>query len=502
MAAANRPSKNYSGENASDPTPLLIDKAASLPSDSKKRKHYENFENTLNNSSANVGSGFDNLTRESYKDTKRIIKSSEFLQKGIREPLPSSGSIAGEEEGKPVSNLQSWKPAITNAVKPISDATGSHADTASSVVKSPMGTAQFMPTSVVARMDSVSPQFTNEMDATFKSVQMDSLMNLPSKSAGSVRNLATASDPKLSVPYEIAPDVYNGLMEFMDEISNFIDSVMTSITNFAISALGGLVDSLFPADQLSLILESANKLAGNIEELNQMLGGFLAISQITNILGGIASLFSSALSNPAQLALALASGANVAEIFGIDNSLGCAGSQLGLEYIPTGRTINTDAGILEGVLSGGVGNLNGGLGNLGGILGGGFSGSIGNKTINIRNPEQLLAGILPPELNQQIDNLDQMSGLGLVGNLGYSIGKIMDDLSDIAFSMSMNKHATHSSILGPNFNKQTENKEAYAQEPNPGFFQESRFVKGAQGNKGVTMMGPGSTSSQKVFGQL
>jgi hypothetical protein len=491
-----------------DPTPLATNKINSAPPGSSQRIAAENAHGTLNNTASNVGTGLDNLTRESYKDTKRLVKSSEKLSEEVKQPLPEAKNIVGEEEGQAVSNLQSHVPVITNAVKPVSDAIGSHADTSSSITKSPSGPDQPMPQAAAALVDTISPQISNEITGSVKSIKMDEMQHLPSKMMGSVRQLATAGDAMLAVPFEIASDVYNGLLELMDEMSNLIDGVMASLTNFAIGVAGGLVDSLFPPAVLEGILAPIMAIAGELGDLGQMLGGFSAVSSITNGIGGIAGSLASALGDPAKLAAALAGGANIAGIIGgmAGKSAGCAASQLSMGGIGgggAGSALQGATSALGGVVGGipdfpGIG---GGLGNLGAILagGGGISDQIGKLTSNIRNPGQLISGILPPELSQAMGMLDKIPGLGMVGNLGFSVGSAFDSLADNSFGKCMKQYGAHAGIVSPLFNKQHDTKGGYAQEASLDMFQSLPFGTGAQGNKGVTMLGPGATASQRMF---
>ena len=498
---------NVRKEDASDPTPLLIDKSSALPFGYAETLHSEGVKATIDNTTANVGDGLDTLTRESYKEIKKLTRHSDMLQEGIREPLPSADQIVGEEEGTVVSNLQSWKPTVTNAVKPVSDATGSHADTASSVTKTPLGADQFLPASSTAAVDNITPQFTNETDTSFKSVQMDTIQHLPSKMMGSVRNLSTASDPKLAVPFEIASDVYNGLFETMNSLANAVDGVMAVIKMFEISPVGGLINGLFPTGQLLGIINPINSIASKVDELDQLLGGFLAVTGITSIIQNIAADLSAILSDPSKIADLFKAGANIASIVGgsgfAGKSLGCAGSQIGMSNSPGYQesAIENVAEAIGGVL--GVLELVGsGLGNLGAILGGGINSELGASTADIRRPEQIIPGLLPPEITNAMKKLDQMCCVGMVGNAGFSVGNSMDSLRNNSFSKSMSELASHAAIVGPLFNKKVNKTGAYVQDSSLAFFDESIYVKGAQGNKGFTMLGPGSTASQKSFGSI
>ena len=519
--AAKTPKHN----NPGDSTPLATNKITSAPPGSKQRIAAENARSTLNGTTANVGTGLDNLTRESYKDTKRLVKSSENLSEEVKQPLPEAKHIVGEEEGKLVSNLQSPIPIITNAIKPVSDALGSHADTSSSISKSPSGPDQPMPQAAAALVSSISPQISNEIIGSVKSIKMDEMQHLPSKIMGSIRQLATAGDAMLAVPFEIASDVYNGLLELMDEMSNLIDGVMASLTNFAIGVAGGLVDSLFPPAVLEGILAPIMAIAGELGDLGQMLGGFSAVSSITNAIGGIAGSLASALGDPAKLAAALAGGANIAGIIGgmAGKSAGCAASQLGMGGALGGGIAGAIqgatsvgggiAGAVGGALGGGVAGalggvlggipqfpgLGGGMGNLGAIISGGINLDIGKMTLNISNPGELIAGILPPELSQAMGMLDKIPGLGMVGNMGYSVGMAFDSLTNNSFGKCIQQFGAHAAIVSPLFNKQHDTKGGYAQEASLNSFQSASFVPGAQGNKGVTMLGPGATASQRMF---
>ena len=390
-----------------------------------------------------------------------------------------------------------------------------------------------MPQAAVALVNNVSPQISNEVTGSIKSVKMDEMQHLPSKMMGSVRQLATAGDAMLAVPFEIASDVYNGLLEMMDEMSNLIDGVMASLTNFAIGVAGGLVDALFPPAVLEGILGPIMSIAGKLGDLGQMLGGFSAISSITNALGGIAGSLASALGDPAKLAAALAGGVNIASIIGgaAGKSAGC-GAAIGLGGALGGGIVGAIggatsvgggiAGAIGGAIGGGAAgalqgataalggviggipdfpNLGGGMGNIGAVLagGGGISGSIGKLTANLSNPGQLIAGILPPELSQAMGMLDKIPGLGMVGNQGYSIGSAFDSLTDNSFGKCMKQYACHAGIVSPLFNKQHDTKGGYAQEESAGSFENMPFGNGAEGNKGVTMLGPGATASQRMF---
>jgi len=481
-------------ESHSDPSPLLMDKVSTLPPSSPERRQSEIIQSSIDNTTSGVGHGLDSLTRESYKENKRLVKHSDMLQEAIIEAPPKPDQLFGEEEGKIVSNLQSYKPALANAVKPISDATGSHADVSHSVVKNSSGPDQFLSTSVASIVDRVSPSFTNEMNAAYKAIQVDSMHHMPSKMTGSIHHLSHSS----CLPFDLLSDVYNGLMSVINEISNLLDGVISSITNFAISAVGGLVNGLFPAGAFKSIIGPISKLASQIGSLFQTLGGFPALSSIKQLVGDIASDIASILSDVAKLAALFAAGANIASIVGgkAGKSIGCAADQLDIPRLNSYSIANGNKATKS---IGGVIGISG-LGNLGLVLSGSYNKNFGSTIKNIRHPERLIEGLLPPEIAKSLQMLDQLCCVvGMVGNIGYSVGQTFANLRDHTFSVSMKAHAAHSSILSPLFNKECKPVGSYAQTDHIGSFQDSKYVSGAQGAKGVTMLGPGATISQRVF---
>lgn len=494
-------------EDHSDPTPLLADKISSLPPESARRRSAETLKHTFDNSTSNVGGGMDSLTRESYKELTRLTKHSSMLQDSIYEQPPSANELYGVEDGAAVSNLQGWKSSFANAVKPVSDAMGSHADTSHGVVKSPTGSDQAIPTFATAHIDKITPQFTNELDASHKAIQMDNMQHMPSKMSGSVRNLATAGDKTLSVPFELASDVYNGLLKVTDEIANLGDLVMTGINRFVISPLGGLIDGIVPKNLLKGLIGPINKLASQVGGLNQLLGGFEALKSVVGMIGSIAGGFLSILGDAAKLLAMFMPGSNPASILGgfAGASLGCTAQQLGMQQQSSKMMTTINNAVALGAIIGNVSNnvqnfAN--LGNFAAMIGGSIGSNIGKNTKGIRNPSQLISSLLPKEIGKALGMLNNLCGVGRVGNMGFSVGNLMGNLTDNAFSIMMKTHATHASILAPLNNKQSKPVGSYAQESYIDLFSSSKYVKGAQGNKGVTMHGPGGTASQKVFGKF
>lgn len=495
--------RNRPSEHATDPSPLLVDIISTLPAGSSRRRNYENLKLTLDGDASNVGHGLDAMTRESYQDVRRLSKQSEMLQQALQEPLPTQDQIIGSEEGQAVSNIQSWKPAFANANKNVSDALGSHADMDHSIAKDAAGPAAFLPTSASYLMDKTTPFLTNEVEGGFKHNQMEMLKHLPSKVAGSMRQLSTALDSVLSVPFEIASDVYNGLRMLMTQLSDLLDAIKTKLMKWGMSLIGGLVDGLFPEGLLDGVIQAVSSIAGEFSSLFDMLGGFSIVGKIKDVFSSILSgNFMSAIKSVAGLAGLLASGLGSGALLGglAGKSIDCIERQLGLSK--SGKlNKNVAKGIALAGILGFLPMVGKGLGNLGSIIGKGLKGLVGSAISNIRNLGGLIAGLLPVGLGYIMNKLlGKLCGVGITGNNGYSVGSIFDNHRDNTFQQYMSSYAAHASIIGPLFNKQTVPKGTYSGEANISTFDDSPYAKGTQSSKGMTMVGPGGSLSYKPFG--
>lgn len=536
-------------EDYSDPSPLLADKIGALPAQSKQRRFHENFYLTLAGRGTNTGFGFDNMTRESYQASRSMMKASPMLSEHVNSPAklapgssgssvvpgaPSKENLIGHEAEGSVPNIQGWKVPFQNAVKPVSDTLGSHADMDSSVSKDPNGPAQQLPSAISQHVDRASPQLVNEVEAVSKVNTVANMANIPSKAVGSLRHIATAGDKLLSVPFELASDVTGGLMKLLDEIADLQDMLMTQITKFVQSAVGGLVDGLVPTKLTGLITGPLSKFANQLGGLGQLLGGFKALSSIGSLLGGAISSLAAAIGDPMKLAAMLRAGANIAGIVGGNaaknadcvnhltkikklqdklNKIAAAAELVGgaLGFLQQGG-LNGILGAIKGgsaaitnalsILKGGIGaisKITGALGNLGSMING-LGKGLSSAFASIRNPGQMLAGIMPLDLLNNMLSLDTLCGALNAAGGGFSVGKAMDALKDGAFDVAMGSFASHSSIIGPGFNKNIPNAESFAQEVIRDSFESSPFGINAQHSHGIGMYGPGATQFQKIFG--
>ena len=494
-------------EDHTDPTSLLIDVISSLPVNSLRRRSYENLKLTLDGEASNVGHGLDTMTRESYRDLHRLAKQSDMIHIAMQQPLPSIEDAVGVEEGQYVSNMQDWRPAFANAGRRVSDAMGSHSDIDHMVVKDASGHAAFLPSACMQLVDKVSSFLGDQIEGAFKFTQSDLLKNLPNKISGSIRQLSTALDSILAVPFEIASDVYNGLRRLISEISDLIDSIKTKIFTWFTSAFGGLTDGIFPDGLLQGIISVISTIADEFSDVFDLLGGFSVVSNIRDIFSNIISgNFMGALQSAAKLAKLVSSGLASAVIVGgaagmpfecLEKLLGLNKINSILRKVSQGIAIGT---AIVGVL-GSLSSVGKGLGNLGTIIGQTIKGIVGTAVSVIRNLGGIIAGLLPAGLSYVLGKLfGKLCNVGVVGNQGYSIGSIFDKNRNRSFEKAMYTHASHALILGPLFNKQTVQRGSYANDVALGSYENSLYVPGAQGAKGVTMVGPGGSITFRPFG--
>lgn len=464
-------------QDPTNPTPLLVDKISSLPPGSPRRNCYENVKGVLENNTANIGSGTDTVTRESYKEIKNLVKSSDMLQQGVTQPLPAKENLLGVENGTVVNNLQSWEPTLANAVKPVSDAIGSHADTSSSINKTPMGPDQLLPQTAAVQAQVVTPDAVSETEKGFKANQKSNLLQTPSKCVGSLRQLATCSIPAISFPFDLVSDVYNGLMNLVKQVSKLIDGIMAQITQFAISAIGGLVDGLFPSGLLAKLIAFVTKIAGMLQFLFNLLGGFAALAKI-------------------------------AQKVEAELPLGCTGDLFAANNSKSSKKTNNYASLANkagqvasaaGAIIGSLPNIGNALGNLGNMIGGAIPKNLGDITAQISNPANLLKGMFDDKINKLLSNLPWCCAVGCTGDNGFSVGTALDGLNNNAFTKAMSEWATHASIISPNFNKKATSIGSFAQAFHLDEFTKAPFAKGADSSKGVIMYAPGATSKRKIF---
>jgi hypothetical protein len=385
------------------------------------------LKNICQRSEEGIGQG-GNVTGSIDQYTKDLIKRTSAAFFSPAPPVKDVAEGPGTED-----TSQVITDALSKALKPVP--LGSVVDTATALAKGPLGAAQFMSNTLTSVVDKISSTFTNQLDSAFKNISADGLQHLPSKLMGSVRNLTTAADAILSVPFEMVSDLSNGLLKILDGISNMIDGFVTGISNFFIGVVGGLVDGLFPTSLLMSFFNELGGLSSMVGGLSQMFGGFNVIGDIQGQITGFTSKITSTLSDPMSLVSSY--------VPQLQQGMGAISNIQGQIQQGVGALTNVTGQIQQGVgaFTNVAGQLQQGAGALTNIMG------------SIRDPQQALKQFLPPELGNQIDKISKFSGFGFVGNPGFSIGDSFDKLSDGFFQKALGNFADQMPILGPLFNK-------------------------------------------------
>jgi hypothetical protein len=167
------------------------------------------------------------------------------------------------------------------------------------IAKNPLGAPQLLAQGATALLEKISPSLASELEGASKSINLENLANLPGQMMGSIRNLTMAADALLSVPFTIVSDIYNGLMDIMEEIANLIDSAVSAVFDLFFGP-GGLLDSIIPISEILSMLEAIGELASFVGGIAGLAGGFSMVTNITSQITGAVSNISSALQNPLQ----------------------------------------------------------------------------------------------------------------------------------------------------------------------------------------------------------
>ena len=202
-------------------------------------------------------------------------------------------------------NVASLRNDITKTLQPVSSFTGQTLATVAGITSDPFGSLSLLPQYLAELVERVNPQFAARLEATFKSQKMSALTHLPSQLAGSIRHLLTFVDAALAVPIGLIADVYQGLMDVMEAISDAVDQAMAAVYNF-IFGPEGLLDNIIPQDLLMSILSDISSIAG---EIGGIAGAFLGsnpISQFTLSIQSYTGQIGSFIQNPANALFAYA----------------------------------------------------------------------------------------------------------------------------------------------------------------------------------------------------
>lgn len=357
-----------------------------------------------------------------------------------------SGTTAGlnKFQKEAVHDIYGWKEKLKNNLKPFSSAIGSTVGSLDNIAKNPLGAPQLLADSSMHLLDKVSPKLANSINGSVKSLHLEHLANLPGQVMGSVRSLALAADSILSVPFTLAADIYNGLLEIMEEIANLIDGAVSLVFNLMLNIVYGLLDSILPMEEIMSFISSIADLAEFVGGVANLAGGFSAVTNITDMVTTYTDNFSTLVNaNPLSLVK---------------------------QYVPGASNVLT---------------------------------TISNITDTLRNPDDFIKGALPPSISLQLEKISNLPGFAFVSDHNASIGDTLNTLKGGVFTKALdNLGKEYSSLLKPLHNLKTGSNDPTSddlQETYPGSFKDYLYAPKAQGNHGVIMIV--DTANQRIFSE-
>ena len=329
----------------------------------------------------------DDLSKRMSRYDKNLLQTLFSVELSVAKSTASaSASIAGgiSQAGDAIAgSIGKFSDSLDKVFEPVSSTLGQMLGTLTNVLQNPLGAPFAIGEALVSVVDKISPNFANKLDATFKKYKAEDLMNIPSQVYGSIRNLAGIADAILSLPFAILEDIYQGLMEIMQELADFLDTIMSAIFELLFEFL----DSILPITEL---LEFLSVCGEALSLVGGITGMFSGLTQVTSVVQSGLSYISQAqstLSNPQQLLTA---------------------------YLPSGVTsaissIRNPQQLLDQLIPG---EIMGQLQNIGSAAGLGFSSNLGyglegvfaaakkGFVTSILDEFESQAGILKPLLGQ------------------------------------------------------------------------------------------------------
>lgn len=291
------------------------------------------------------------------------------------------------------------KQDLNKLLAPVSSFTGSTLGALTNLARNPLGAPQAIGNSLMHVMDKVSPGLTNKLDSAVKLINVDGLQHSGTQLMGGISSLMSLVDSLLSVPFQMAEDLYNGVMQIMQQISQMLDGILSSILDLFFGP-NGLLDMILPMDLIMGFLEAVGELASVVGDIGNLVGGFSMVTDFASQVQGMVGQASSALSNPLSLAQS---------------------------YLPSQAQAFLGGGGIQGMMGG----------------------QVGQYMNMLRNPEQALQQMLPPSISQQFQQLSQIPGLGRVGNTGFGLGNVLDTVKQGVISSTMSQFSQQAGILGP-----------------------------------------------------
>jgi hypothetical protein len=309
------------------------------------------------------------------------------LHQGIATASSYAGSAIESAKNTIVGDIRGIKDSINQELQPVSSFVGSTLGTLTNVLQNPLGAPEAIGRAIGKMVDDSNPGFMDKLDATLKKYKVDELQHLPSQILGGIKSLASTLDAILSVPLALAADIYNGVMQLIQEMSDLLNSVTGAIMDL-IFGPKGLLDSLVPIGPLLEFLSTVSEVVSIAGPILGSFSGLTAVTSVVGEIGSVSSLAQGALSNPLSLASAyLPPGASMA--VGAFRNPQMLLSQL----IPP--SINQQLGKIGSLPGLGF------VGNLGYSLGGTLQSLQGGIISNIVDQYTSQLGILGPLLHQQ-----------------------------------------------------------------------------------------------------
>jgi hypothetical protein len=309
------------------------------------------------------------------------------------------------------------KEDLNKLLQPISSFTGSTLGALPNLLNNPTGSAMALAGSMASMVDKVNPELMNKLDSAFKMLKTSELSHLPGQIMGSIRSLVTAANKMLAGPISLLSDLYGGLMKITQQISKLVDRILSMVQNFFFGPQG-ILDQVIPSSLVKTVMSAIGEIGAAAGQLSQLAGGFSAVTNITSQLTNFSSQGAALLSNPMSLASSY-----VPQLKGLSSSLGGGGA---------------------GGFSRVAGQATGGLGG----------GQIGTAVAALRDPSQLISKLIPAQLSSQLGKINQIPGMGSVGNLGYGLSSVLEPLKQKVTSQTLSQFSAQAGILGPMLNAQ------------------------------------------------
>lgn len=344
-----------------------------------------------NAAAGSVNNAGQDLDRYTKNVLQTIFSAENYLGDTVGNAATGAASGISAAGNSISSGISQAKQDLNELLKPVSSFTGSTLGTLTNLLKDPTGPVLGIPNAIASTLDRVSKGLVNKIDATLKKYKVDDLLNLPTTIMGGVRNLLSIVDKLLAVPFQIMQDLYNGVMQIMSAISGLVDDIIGSIIDFFFGP-GGLLDSLFPFSALLELLDAVSGIVGLaggvLGEISSITGGFSMVQGILGQAQGFLGQATSILSNPAALAQSY-----------ISSAIGSSGA---------GQILSA-----------------------------------------LRNPQQLLSSMLPPQVSGLLGQIGGASGLGFGSNLMYGFEGIMSGLGQNVIGQIMGNYPKLTAILSP-----------------------------------------------------